>query len=163
MSCVEKTKIHSCEKVQNFMLQPTLTELLITECPELDELPSLSRLSCIKEIGIDSCEKLEKISGIEERPLLWILLGSNAVIRNCIHKLKSVPRKLNMIGRAVDGTESSLSKFLFYDAHIGPDALTEIVTQNRGDVDIYKWCKKWNETRDETRAAVIVCFVVVTL
>ena len=63
-------------------------KLLITECPQLEELPSLSGRSCIE---IDFCEKLKKISGIEELPALqWMGLGhcSNAFIRNCIHNLK---------------------------------------------------------------------------
>ncbi|XP_057834194.2 disease resistance protein Roq1 isoform X2 [Cryptomeria japonica] len=85
LSCMEKIEIDSCDKLQNITL-PTalitlsvqrctylqrvvgssdlikLTELIITGCPELEEVPSLSRLSCMEKIHIDFCDKLQNIT-----------------------------------------------------------------------------------------------------
>ncbi|GLJ33674.1 hypothetical protein SUGI_0676750 [Cryptomeria japonica] len=192
LSCVEKIEIRCCKKLQNIMLPPMLvslsihssrnlqrvvgsgdltkfTELIVTECPELEELPVLSGVrcmekieiescnklhyiplpqtlislsvrecgnlrrvvgysdltklkSCIKKIDIAYCGKLKKISGIEELCSLEMMRLSycnNALIRNCIHHLKSVPTVgMFMIGEAVNGAESSLNEDLFCDANI---------------------------------------------
>ncbi|GLJ33675.1 hypothetical protein SUGI_0676760 [Cryptomeria japonica] len=111
--------ISDCPKLEELgcidFIKPT--ELIISDCPELEESPSLSGLSCMKTIEIDCCEKLEKISGIEE--LYPFGHCSNALIRNCIHELKSVPFwGMVMIGRVVNGAESSLNEDLFRDANI---------------------------------------------
>ncbi|GLJ35012.1 hypothetical protein SUGI_0704470 [Cryptomeria japonica] len=34
----------------------------ISECPELEELPNVSKMSCLESIDIDSCERLHKIT-----------------------------------------------------------------------------------------------------
>ncbi|GLJ57081.1 hypothetical protein SUGI_1293520 [Cryptomeria japonica] len=138
-----------------------LTELIISECPTLEKLPSLARLSFMEKFMIESCEKLQNISGIEElnaSEYMRLCYCSNAVIWNCIHKLKSVPRRMDMIARAAQGAESLLNESLFSDARIDAHAVTDIVqfgAENSDDED----------SDDERRngkvlSAVFVCFVV---
>ncbi|GLJ34636.1 hypothetical protein SUGI_0696650 [Cryptomeria japonica] len=85
LSCLKMIAIYSCEKLHNIILPSTLVkltvqnlyrgsqtltavenlteleELSICESPELEELPSLARMSRLKMIVIDSCEKLHNI------------------------------------------------------------------------------------------------------
>ncbi|GLJ57083.1 hypothetical protein SUGI_1293690 [Cryptomeria japonica] len=126
-----------------------LRGLIISDCPELEELPNLFRLSYLERIVIDSCENLHSISGIEDLHLpkyMKLCYCSNAVIRNCIHKLKGVPSEvMYMLGKPVDGAESSLNECLFSDANIGVDGVIESGA-----------CPNWLEL-----SFVIGCFVVV--
>ncbi|GLJ33721.1 hypothetical protein SUGI_0677850 [Cryptomeria japonica] len=74
---------------------------------------------------------------------------SNALIRNCIQKFKSVPSYSTvLIGRAVDGAESYLNEDLFCDVNIGVDGVIEIGIQETHP--------KWSILH-----AIIVCLVVV--
>ncbi|GLJ33699.1 hypothetical protein SUGI_0677400 [Cryptomeria japonica] len=161
---MKKIVIESCGKLQNisgtikFM---ELAELILSECPKLQKLPSLAKSTSMKKIVIESCERLQNISGIEElhaSEYMQLRYCSNAVIQNCIHKLKSVPRRMDMIGRAVPGAESILNEYLFSDVRIGADAVTDIVQfgdENSDDEDSDDEREKW-----EVLSAVIVCFVV---
>ncbi|XP_057846810.1 disease resistance protein Roq1-like [Cryptomeria japonica] len=190
--CLEWIRIDSCKKLRKITLSTTLnnisvtncrdlqkvvgtgdliklTRLIIRECPRLEELPSLPRLSCLKEIEIDSCAKLKNISGVEELHVSKVMrlnYCSNTVIQNCIHKLKifyewkeitmdemrvyclSLQSALSfftvLIGRAVDGAESTLNESLFSDATIDVDAVTRITTR---------------ETEWSKLSAIIGCFV----
>ncbi|XP_059064206.1 disease resistance protein RUN1-like [Cryptomeria japonica] len=87
-----RLSVRSCRDLQRVTGDLTMLSLLITEnCPVLEELPSLYRVSCLKQIFIESCEKLQGVSGIEElNALQWMRLCycSNAVIQDRIHKLK---------------------------------------------------------------------------
>ncbi|GLJ29976.1 hypothetical protein SUGI_0592660 [Cryptomeria japonica] len=131
-SCTDLQRVSTTSDVTK------LTVLYITECPELEELPNFSSLNCmediyikscgklqnimlpkrlcLKEIKIDSSEKLQYMAGIEELYVtryVRLRYCSNALVRNCIDKLKSVPEYCVVIGRAVDGAESSLTNICF--------------------------------------------------
>ncbi|GLJ33337.1 hypothetical protein SUGI_0670690, partial [Cryptomeria japonica] len=118
--------IESCRDLQSILGMADVTELtdlIIEQCPALEELPSLARLTCLEEIRIDSCGKLQKLAGIEELQALnylGLFFNSNALIRHCIHELKS---GMVMIGGAGDGAESSLNENLFCEANIGVDGV----------------------------------------
>ncbi|GLJ33322.1 hypothetical protein SUGI_0670360 [Cryptomeria japonica] len=129
-----------------------LTWMDISDCPELQELPSLPRMSCLEVIAIDSCEKLQNMTGFEElhaSKFMKLSYCNSAVTRNCVHKLMSVPSwGMDMIGRAVDGADSRLNENMFGDANIGADVGIEIVIQET--------CPEWSEL-----SAVIVCYLVI--
>ncbi|GLJ33369.1 hypothetical protein SUGI_0671310 [Cryptomeria japonica] len=56
--CLE---LDGCQNLRSVSGNVELTKLYINQCPELKELPSLSRMLCLEGIYIDSCEK-KKIS-----------------------------------------------------------------------------------------------------
>ncbi|XP_059064135.1 uncharacterized protein LOC131856382 [Cryptomeria japonica] len=81
---IQKIEIYRCEKLRNIRLPTTLMclsvescrglqrvagtgdlmkirELTITECPELEELPCLSRVNTMDKIEIYQCEKIQNI------------------------------------------------------------------------------------------------------
>ncbi|GLJ33335.1 hypothetical protein SUGI_0670650 [Cryptomeria japonica] len=165
-------EIDSCDKLQKITLPTTLIslqvarcrdlqritgiadlkELDISECPKLD-LACLSTPSCLGEIAIDSCENIQNISAIEELHVpeyVRLSYCSNAVIRNFIHKWKSAPVYTCVIGKAVDGAESSLNEPLFSDANIGVDGVIQICA-DQVPPDWSEWCAEVN----------VVCLVVV--
>ncbi|GLJ35011.1 hypothetical protein SUGI_0704460 [Cryptomeria japonica] len=39
-----------------------ITKISISECPELEELPNVSEMSCLESIDIDSYERLHKLT-----------------------------------------------------------------------------------------------------
>ncbi|GLJ34570.1 hypothetical protein SUGI_0695350 [Cryptomeria japonica] len=99
LSCLKMIVIDSCEKLQSILLPTKLINLTVRkcrklkmvagtgclcigECPELEELPILTGLSCLKTIVIDSCEKLQSI-------LLPITTLINLTVRRC-RELKMV-------------------------------------------------------------------------
>ncbi|KAH9289011.1 hypothetical protein KI387_033128, partial [Taxus chinensis] len=116
LSCLESITIIRCEKLRNITLPATLSFLkvkgctqlkrvpgisdlknLVTlfflQCPELvlKELSTLSRLSSLERITIDSCKKLQNITGIEELQVLRYLqlsLANNVALRSCIYRLQ---------------------------------------------------------------------------
>ncbi|GLJ08719.1 hypothetical protein SUGI_0094350 [Cryptomeria japonica] len=148
-------QLYRCQNVRTVLSDKfQFTGLYIQDCPELEELSSLPRLSSLKEIVIDSCEKLENtgIAGIEElhvQEYMGLRYCSNAIIRSCIHKLKSVATiGMDMIGRAVDKADSRISENLFSEANIGVHGLIKI-----GPDESYR-------KRSEL-SFVIGCFVVV--
>ncbi|GLJ33715.1 hypothetical protein SUGI_0677770 [Cryptomeria japonica] len=99
-----RLSVRSCRDLQRVTGDLTMLSLLITEnCPVLEELPSLYRVSCLKQIFIESCEKLQGVSGIEElNALQWMRLCycSNAVIQDRIHKLKVTISILRLNGQS---------------------------------------------------------------
>ncbi|GLJ33402.1 hypothetical protein SUGI_0671950 [Cryptomeria japonica] len=148
-SSLEKIEIDSCEKLENIILPKALislsaqrcrdlqrvavtgdltklTELIIAQCPKLEDLPSLCKVSCLEKIVIDSCGKLQKVPELHASEYMKLRYCSNTVIRNCIHNLKSVPQKMDMIGRAVDGAVLRFNQNMFCDANIGIDRVIEI-------------------------------------
>ncbi|GLJ33368.1 hypothetical protein SUGI_0671300 [Cryptomeria japonica] len=117
-SCTEEIEIYDCEKLQNITLPTRLISLTICNCRDLqrvsvtcdfleitklffiwdcamlEELPMIDARSCVEQIFIEGCEKVENITGIKElRGLGWMHLHycSNALILYYIHKLKNVP------------------------------------------------------------------------
>ncbi|XP_059065278.1 disease resistance protein Roq1-like isoform X1 [Cryptomeria japonica] len=133
LSCVEKIYIESCDKLQNITLPTTLIELKIQLCrelqrvaisafPEVGRLSVLARLSCLKSITIDSCEKLKNIEGVQDLQALEIiqlLYCSYAAINDCIPKLKRMPSAfIQVVGRAAEGAESNLNPSLISEAYL---------------------------------------------
>ncbi|GLJ58482.1 hypothetical protein SUGI_1453070 [Cryptomeria japonica] len=149
LECLE---LNGCQMLRSVSGNFDLKALYIYDCPELEVFPSLARPSCLRQIVIDSCDKLQNISGIDDLRglrLMRLIYWNNAVIRDRIHKLKSVPSVgMDMIGRAVDGAESSFNEYLFSDVHIDLNAIIEIGS--------HETFLKWSEL-----SAVIGCFLVV--
>ncbi|XP_057846616.2 F-box/LRR-repeat protein 15-like [Cryptomeria japonica] len=131
-SCLERIIIDRCGKLQCLQVNGCqnlkslsgnfeLRQLHVINCPELEEvmvLMGLDRLSCFGSIKIHNCEKLQNISGIEEwQALSYMSLCycSNALLRNCIRKLEKVSpySPIVLIGRVVDGAESTLNQLSF--------------------------------------------------
>ncbi|GLJ33348.1 hypothetical protein SUGI_0670880 [Cryptomeria japonica] len=87
--------LESCKKLRSVSGNFQFSSLYVDNCPELEELPDLSKLGSLRQIVINSCEKLENLAGIKEL-------------------CRSFPSgEVDMIGRAVDGAESILNKNLF--------------------------------------------------
>ncbi|GLJ08734.1 hypothetical protein SUGI_0094870 [Cryptomeria japonica] len=145
---IQELQLHSCQNLRSLSTNFQFKVVDIYQCPE----QSVVRLSSWELTAIGSCEKLESIADIAELSRLeWMKLRycSNALTRNCIHTLKSMPSGgLDMIGRAVDGAESRLNEDLFYEANIGVDRVIQIGCDKNHP--------KWSEL-----SAIIVCFVVV--
>ncbi|GLJ33372.1 hypothetical protein SUGI_0671350 [Cryptomeria japonica] len=57
--CLE---LDGCQRLRSVSGNLELTKLCINQCPELEELPSLSRMLCLENIYIESCEKMKKIT-----------------------------------------------------------------------------------------------------
>ncbi|KAH9288821.1 hypothetical protein KI387_032938, partial [Taxus chinensis] len=162
LSCLKMIAISGCGKLNNLMLHrcenlnivignPHMKRLIIEKCPEL---PSLARLSCLEYLDIHKCAKLQSISGILEMSALkdvQLSYCSNAVMRNCIDMLQSVPSEfMGVIGRAGNAAESTLNPRLF-DGAIDADAVVEIDPRSEHPLEMMA-----NEL-----SAVIVCAVVV--
>ncbi|XP_057860686.2 disease resistance protein Roq1 [Cryptomeria japonica] len=163
LSCLQRIIIDGCGNLKSLELRflnnlkslkgiADLTELEITKCPELQELPNLA---CLEKLTI----KLQDISGIEELPALknmQLLLCSNAVIRNLTHRLQRVPSEyMAAIGIAVDGAKSTLRSHLLSD-WVGDDAVIQINIQENDLEDKLKLI-----LQHSLLSAIIVCTVVV--
>ncbi|XP_059064144.1 disease resistance protein Roq1 [Cryptomeria japonica] len=138
--CLERIVIDGCGKLKRLQVDGYqnlksvsgnfgLRQLSIIDCPELEEVPPLDRLNCLKSIIIHNCEKLQNISCVKEWHVsnyISFCYCSNALIRSCIRKLKNVQsyRPTVLIGRAVDGAESTLKQFSF--SEIEAYALTSV-------------------------------------
>ncbi|GLJ43802.1 hypothetical protein SUGI_0911870 [Cryptomeria japonica] len=95
MNCLRQIQIASCEKLQNIILPTTiaklwvescrdlqriggigdltkLTNLIIKQCPALEELPSVAGMNCLRQIKIGSCEKLQNIILPTTIAKLWV-------------------------------------------------------------------------------------------
>ncbi|GLJ33626.1 hypothetical protein SUGI_0675960 [Cryptomeria japonica] len=127
-------------------------ELVISKCPELelDEL-SFARLCWLKKIAIDSCGKLQKITGIEKLLSLermQLLYCNHETVRNCILKMEKLPSDfIQVVGRAVDGAESNLIASFFCTKYISTNSVIQISTD--------QICP------DDLVSAIIICAVVV--
>ncbi|GLJ33703.1 hypothetical protein SUGI_0677560 [Cryptomeria japonica] len=163
LSCLQRIIIDGCGNLKSLELRflnnlkslkgiVDLTELEITKCPELQELPNLA---CLEKLTI----KLQDISGIEELPALknmQLLQCSNAVIRNLTHRLQRVPSEyMAAIGSAVDGAKSTLRPQLLSD-WVGDDAVIQINIQENNLEDKLKLILQHG-----LLSAIIVCTVVV--
>ncbi|GLJ33351.1 hypothetical protein SUGI_0670920 [Cryptomeria japonica] len=130
---IQDLRFYGCQNLRSVSGNFELKKLYINSCPQLEEFPGFARLTFLEEFEIDSCEKLQIISGVEELlALQWMNLSycSNAVIRNYINKLKSIPSSFTcVIGRAADGAESSLNEDIFSQVDISVHAITGIVAE----------------------------------
>ncbi|XP_057813971.2 uncharacterized protein LOC131027886 [Cryptomeria japonica] len=114
LSCLNWITIDSCEQLEKITMPRALIGLTvrrcrelqtvaaidystklqyleIIECPNVEDLPGFARLSFLKNIAIDSCEKLQTITGIEElqeSEAMQLLYLKNTAIQNCIPMLK---------------------------------------------------------------------------
>ncbi|GLJ07135.1 hypothetical protein SUGI_0059480 [Cryptomeria japonica] len=62
---LEELTVQRCRKLKTVAAVGSLTELAdlyISDCEELDELPSLAGLNCLKRINIDCCKKLHNLT-----------------------------------------------------------------------------------------------------
>lgn len=57
--------IDKCAMLDNLKLLKcqNVKDVCLSDCPELQELSSLARLSCLKRITIHSCDKIQTIKG----------------------------------------------------------------------------------------------------
>ncbi|GLJ33488.1 hypothetical protein SUGI_0673670 [Cryptomeria japonica] len=138
----ERLQVDGCQNLKSVSGNFELRQVHIINCPELEEVPNLDRLRYLWSITIHSCEKLQNISGIEEWNVshnMSLCYCSNALIRSSIRKLKNVQLfcPAVLIGRAVDGAESTSNQFSFSEF--------ETYALTSGDRPMYEF---------------IVCFVI---
>ncbi|XP_057838397.2 uncharacterized protein LOC131048462 [Cryptomeria japonica] len=135
MKSLEKVRIDGCRRLES---------ILMSKCKNLKSLSGNfdgARLSI--------CECPDNIGGIEELGTLGamqLLYCSNAAIRNCIFKLKSVPSAfIQVVGEADNAAMANLKASLFPNAHFCPDIMTlnETIYHHAGSV-----------------GAIIICTVV---
>ncbi|XP_059077352.1 disease resistance protein Roq1 [Cryptomeria japonica] len=55
-------QVYDCPKLRSVSLNLEVTKLHISNCPELKELPGLSRSTCLEKFEIDCCKKLKNIT-----------------------------------------------------------------------------------------------------
>jgi len=67
-------------------------ELAISGCCELEELPSLARLSALERFTADKCWKLQNTGGVEQLERLkdFRFLADNGAVWNCFHDLQVI-------------------------------------------------------------------------
>ncbi|XP_057813977.2 uncharacterized protein LOC131027892 [Cryptomeria japonica] len=111
--------INCCDKFHNIRLPTTLIELRVQGCRELS---ILGRRSCLKSIIFESCQRLDNIQGIRalgSLEAIQFLYCSNAVIHDCIPKLKRVPSTfIQVVGKAADGAKPNLNPGLLSEPYL---------------------------------------------
>jgi len=72
--------------------QPCIQQLAISGCCELEELPSLARLSALERFTADKCWKLQNTGGVEQLERLkdFRFLADNGAVWNCFHDLQVI-------------------------------------------------------------------------
>ncbi|GLJ58081.1 hypothetical protein SUGI_1414880 [Cryptomeria japonica] len=119
LECLE---LNGCQMLRSVSGNFNLKTLYIYDCPELEVFPSLAKPSCLQQIVIDSCEKLQNISGIDDLRglrLMRLIYWNNAVIQDRIHKLKVMistllfNRKCAISGNGYDRKSSGWSGVKF--------------------------------------------------
>ncbi|XP_057847007.2 protein SUPPRESSOR OF npr1-1, CONSTITUTIVE 1 [Cryptomeria japonica] len=121
LSCLKKFEINHCEKIDNIMLPTTIISLSVRSCRDLQRVAGTADLTKLTKLYINDCPKLEELRSLASVSCLkWV------VIKSCE---KFVPSDyILVIGKAVDGAESTLNEYLFSDADLGIQAVTEIGT-----------------------------------
>ncbi|GLJ37252.1 hypothetical protein SUGI_0755570 [Cryptomeria japonica] len=148
-SCIKLKRI-----ARNFDLK-NLESLRIVECQQFEELPSLATLSCLRNITLDGCQKLQNITEIEklkELKSLYLSTGDRAAW-NCIQMFQRMPSEFTtVIGRAGNAAESTINANLFSDM-IGVDAVSDIHVNENGEIEA-------TLNSPESLSDIIVCAVV---
>ncbi|KAH9299117.1 hypothetical protein KI387_030799, partial [Taxus chinensis] len=89
---LSRLHVQRCSNLRTLSGLSDLTQLVtlkICNCGQLEELPSVARLSCLESIHIYGCENLLRMSGIEKlQGLKYLTLSAQ---RNCISRLQKLP------------------------------------------------------------------------
>ncbi|GLJ06524.1 hypothetical protein SUGI_0040990 [Cryptomeria japonica] len=115
-------------------------------------LPKPIFLAMARASGLLCCRTNEEHSFVGSSSKFVVLQNQTWTIRNAVEE--SHTDGAVRLPRAVDGVESTLNGYLFYDSDIGADAVTNIVTEigTENNDNLEKW---------RVLGTVIVCSVVV--
>lgn len=140
-----------------------LKELGISGCCELEELPSLARLSALERFTADKCWKLQNTGGVEQLERLkdFRFLADNGAVWNCFQELQRIPSQQMILGGRAGavtgvGVESiDLSASDFSDG-TAKDSFTVIQRDDvtGGDTLV----NVWNSSC--TSVVMIICLVI---